>query len=145
MTAATAAASFFGEVFTRTADPVRSRARIARVARLLDSAFVVPGTNLRIGLDPLIGLVPGAGDAVTTAMSAYIVYEAYRAGLPPMAVLRMIVNILIDFVIGAVPVLGDFGNIFWRANRRNLAIFDAFLARRRGGAIIEGSWRRLDR
>lgn len=142
---AVAATSFFNEVFTRSADPVRSRARIARLAQLLDSAFVVPGTSIRIGLDPLIGLIPGAGDAVTTAMSAYIVYEAYRAGLPPIAVLRMILNIVIDLVISAVPVLGDFGDIFWRANRRNLALFDAFLATRRGGAIIEGSWRSLDR
>ncbi len=88
---------------------------------------------------------PAAGDAITTLLSGYIVYEAYRAGLPKSALLRMIANILIDFVISAVPLLGDIGDIFWRANRRNLAIFDDYLARRRGGAIIEGTWRPLDR
>ncbi len=132
-------------VLTRPRDPVASRARIARVANLLDSAIAIPGTGIRVGLDPLIGLIPTAGDAITTLLSGYIVYEAYRAGLPKSALLRMIANILIDFVISAVPLLGDIGDIFWRANRRNLAIFDDYLARRRGGAIIEGTWRPLDR
>lgn len=142
---ATAAADFFSQCFSRSADPVRSRTRIARIARLLDSAYAIPGTNIRLGLDPLIGLIPGAGDTVTTALSAYVVYEAYRAGLPPMLVLRMALNVVIDLIISAVPVLGDIGDIFWRANQRNLAIFDDYLANRRGGAIIEGRWRRLDR
>lgn len=132
-------------VLTRPRDPVASRARIARVANLLDSAIAIPGTGIRVGLDPLIGLIPAAGDAITTLLSGYIVYETYRAGLPKSALLRMIANILIDFVISAVPLLGDIGDIFWRANRRNLAIFDDYLARRRSGAIIEGTWRPLDR
>jgi hypothetical protein len=93
----------------------------------------------------LIGLIPGAGDMMTTALSAYVVYEAHRAGLPAKAVLRMVVNIVIDLIIGTVPILGDIGDIFWRANRRNLAIFDEHLARHSGDAIIEGSWRSLDR
>jgi hypothetical protein len=142
---AAAATSFFSEVFTRSGDPVRSRNRVARIARLLDSALVIPGTKVRFGLDPLIGLIPGAGDAVTTALSAYVVYEAYRAGLPPLLVLRMAVNVVIDLVVGALPILGDIGDVFWRANQRNLKIFDDYLATRRGnGVIIEGSWRRLD-
>jgi hypothetical protein len=142
---AAATANFFNDFFSRSADPVRSRTRIARIARLLDSAYTIPGTRIRVGLDPLIGLIPGAGDAVTTALSAYVVYEAYRAGLPPMAVLRMALNVLIDLIISAVPLLGDFGDIFWRANQRNLAIFDDYLAKRPRGAIIEGNWRSLDR
>jgi hypothetical protein len=143
---AAAATSFFSEVFTRSGDPVRSRNRVARIARLLDSALVSPGTKIRFGLDPLIGLIPGAGDAVTTALSAYVVYEAYRAGLPPLLVLRMAINVVIDLIVGALPILGDIGDVFWRANQRNLKIFDDYLATRRGnGVIIEGSWRRLDR
>ena len=140
-----AATTFFSDYLSRTSDPVRSRNRIARIARLLDSAVAIPGTRIRIGLDPVIGLIPGAGDAVTTALSAYVVYEAYRAGLPPALILRMALNVIIDLVVSAVPVLGDIGDIFWRANLRNLAIFDDYLAKRPGGPVIEGSWRRLDR
>jgi len=140
-----AAATFFGEYFSRSSDPVRSRNRVARIARLLDSAFVIPGTRIRLGLDPLIGLIPGAGDAVTTALSAYVVYEAYRAGLPAALVLRMVINVAIDLIVSSVPFFGDIGDIFWRANQRNLAIFDAYLARRPSGPVIEGTWRRLDR
>lgn len=140
-----ATTTFFSDYLSRASDPVRSRNRIARIARLLDSAIAIPGTRIRIGLDPLIGLIPGAGDAVTTALSAYVVYEAYRAGLPPALVLRMALNVVIDLVVSAVPVLGDIGDIFWRANQRNLAIFDDYLAKRPSGPVIEGSWRRLDR
>lgn len=144
---ATAAASFLKDFFFQPRDAAVSRARIARIARLLDSAYTVPGTNIRLGLDPLLGLIPGAGDAITTLLSFYIVYEAHRGGLPKPALLRMVANIAIDAVVGAVPVLGDFGDIFWRANRRNLAIFDDYLARRPrpAGPIIEGEWRRIDR
>lgn len=138
------AARLFHACFSRSRDPSRSRARIDRIARLLDSAYTIPGTRIRIGLDPLIGLIPGAGDMMTTALSAYVVYEAHRAGLPAKAVLRMVVNIVIDLIIGTVPILGDIGDIFWRANRRNLAIFDEHLARHSGDPIIEGSWRSLD-
>lgn len=140
-----AATTFFSDYLTRTSDPVRSRNRIARIARLLDSAIAIPGTRIRLGLDPIIGLIPGAGDAVTTALSAYVVYEAYRAGLPAALILRMALNVVIDLIVSAVPVLGDIGDIFWRANQRNLAIFDDYLATRPGGPVIEGSWQRLDR
>lgn len=129
----------------RRADPTRSRARVARLARLLDTAITIPGTRIRLGVDPLLGLIPGAGDTITTLMSLYIVYEGYRAGLPRSALLRMAGNVAIDAVIGAVPLLGDLGDIFWRANRRNLAIFDEHLARMPRGSIIEGDWRRIDR
>jgi hypothetical protein len=141
----TTTAQRLGNLFTRPSDPLRSRARIAAVANLLDSAFVIPGTNVRVGLDPLIGLLPIAGDAVTTVLSCYIVYEGHRAGLPKSALLRMAANIAIDAAISNVPVLGDIGDIFWRANQRNLAIFDDYLARRRSGAIVEGKWRAIER
>jgi hypothetical protein len=141
----TTTAQLFSDFFARPSDPVRSRERIARIANLLDTAFVIPGTNIRIGLDPLIGLLPVAGDTVTTLLSCYIVFESHRAGLPKSALVRMAANIAIDAVISAVPVLGDIGDVFWRANRRNLAIFDDYLARRRSGVIIEGNWRSLDR
>lgn len=125
-----ASARLFDGLLFRPVDPVQSRARIAWVARLLDGAFTIPGTPIRFGIDPLIGLIPGGGDTIATALSGYIVYEAYRAGLPREALLRMIVNIVIDLIVGLVPVLGDVADVFWRANQRNLAIFDEHLARR---------------
>lgn len=138
------AADFIRRFFSRPTDALQSRRRVARVARLLDFAFAIPGTGIRVGLDPVLGLVPGAGDAVTTLLSLYVIYEAYRAGLPKSALLRMGANIAIDAIIGAVPLFGDIGDVFWRANRRNLAIFDEHLARMPNGPVIEGDWRRID-
>src|SRR3569833_1150272 len=91
--------------------PPQSRAaRIARIdalATLLDTAFLVPGTNIRFGIDALIGLVPGIGDAITTLMSLYIVREARALGAPRHLIVRLLVNVALDGVVGAVPLLGD--------------------------------------
>jgi hypothetical protein len=110
----------------------RSRAeRIARIdalATLLDTAFVIPGTNIRFGLDALIGLVPGIGDAITTMMSLYIVREARALGAPRFLVARMLTNVAIDGLVGAVPVVGDVFDVAWRANRRNMALLQKHLA-----------------
>jgi hypothetical protein len=112
--------------------PPRSRAdRIARIdalATLLDTAFLVPGTNIRFGIDALIGLVPGIGDAITTLMSLYIVREARALGAPRFLVARMLTNVAIDGVVGAVPLVGDVFDVAWRANRRNMALLQRHLA-----------------
>jgi len=76
-------------------------------ATLLDTALVIPGTNIRFGLDALIGLVPGIGDAVTTAMSLYIDHEAHQLGAPRHVIARMLANVALDGVVGAVPLVGD--------------------------------------
>ena len=89
---------------------------------MLDSQFVLPGTDVRIGLDPIIGLVPGIGDAVSFFVSFYVVERLARLGLPWHARTRMYGNITIDAVVGLVPVLGDVIDVVFRANRRNLAI-----------------------
>ena len=111
--------------------PPRSRAeRIARIdalATLLDSAFLIPGTNIRFGFDALIGLVPGIGDALTTLISLYIVREARALGAPRLLVARMLANVAIDGVVGAVPLLGDAFDVVWRANRRNMALLQKHL------------------
>jgi hypothetical protein len=113
--------------------PPRSRAeRMARLdalAMLLDTAFLIPGTNIRFGFDALIGLVPGIGDALTTIISLYIVREARALGAPRLLIARMLANVAIDGVVGAIPLLGDTFDVAWRANRRNVDLLQKHLAR----------------
>jgi hypothetical protein len=96
--------------------------RLERLARLLDTAIVVPGTNIRFGADAIIGLVPGIGDTITTALSAWIVYEAHKLGVPRRLLARMITNVALDGVVGAVPLAGDLFDVMWRANQRNIRL-----------------------
>ena len=100
----------------------RSVERLRRLAHLLDDRFRIPGTRYRIGLDGLIGLVPGIGDAVTTVLALYIVLEARRLGVPLTKLGRMGLNVGLDAVLGAVPLLGDLFDVAWKANRRNLEL-----------------------
>ncbi len=105
-------------------------ARLDALARLLDTAFVVPGTNIRFGIDALIGLVPGLGDIITTAVSLYIVREARALGASKAIVSRMIFNVAVDGAIGLVPILGDVFDVAFRANRRNVMLLQRHLAAR---------------
>ena len=115
--------------------PARPRTRAERIARiealatLLDTAFIIPGTNLRFGFDALIGLVPGIGDAVTTVVSLWLVKEARALGAPGHLVARMLGNIAIDGLVGAVPLLGDAFDLVWKSNRRNLHLLRGHLER----------------
>jgi hypothetical protein len=113
-------------------------ARIDALSRLLDTAVIIPGTGIRFGLDALIGLVPGIGDAITTAMSLYIVNEARALGAPPLLIARMLVNVALDGVVGAVPLVGDVFDVAFRANRRNLALLRDHLD---GGRAPGFAWR----
>jgi len=111
--------------------------RIDALATLLDTAFILPGTNVRFGLDAIIGLVPGIGDAITTAMSLYIVHEARQLGAPGHVILRMLANVVLDGIVGAVPVVGDAFDVLWRANRRNMRLLQNWLDREgRYGAVF---------
>jgi hypothetical protein len=117
------------------ARPRSRRARIARMdtlATLLDTALVIPGTGVRFGLDALIGLVPGIGDAITTAMSLFIVHEAYQLGAPGHVIARMLGNVALDGMVGAVPLVGDAFDVMWRSNRRNMRLLQEWLAREQG-------------
>jgi len=105
-----------------------SIARARSIARLLDSALRIPGTNIRFGLDPVIGLVPGLGDAAGAVLATYVVLLAARLGAPAAVVLRMLVNIAVDAVAGAVPVLGDLFDVGWKANTRNIELLDRYIA-----------------
>ena len=120
----------------------RSRgARIARIdalATLLDTALVIPGTGVRFGLDALIGLFPVVGDAITTALSLFIVHEAYQLGVPGHVVARMLANVALDGVLGAVPLVGDAFDVLWRANRRNVRLLMEWLEHERHQLAIPG-------
>ncbi|HEV2556059.1 MAG TPA: DUF4112 domain-containing protein [Bosea sp. (in: a-proteobacteria)] len=104
--------------------PARSRAeileRLDAIARLLDSAIRVPGTQVRIGADALLNVIPGVGTVIAKGVSAYLVYEARRHGLPTLTVCRMAGRVGIDLAISAVPVVGWFGDAFYRANLKNI-------------------------
>lgn len=98
------------------------------IARALDTAFRVPGTNMRFGLDALIGLVPGVGDVAGAGVSGYIILVAARLGAPATVLLRMLLNVAVDTAIGAIPLAGDLFDAAWRANTRNTALLERHLA-----------------
>jgi hypothetical protein len=102
---------------------------------------VIPGTQYRFGLDAVIGLVPGLGDAVSAVFSSYLVLQASRLGAPKSVVTRMIANIAIDTVVGWVPLLGDLFDVAWKSNVRNMALLEEHL--RRPAAARAGSRRAL--
>jgi hypothetical protein len=94
----------------------------------LDSSFQVPGTRLRFGWEPVIGLVPVVGDAVGAALSSVLLWTAHRLGVPRIVQARMLVNVVYDTLVGSVPVIGDLYDFFFRSNRRNLDLLERALA-----------------
>jgi Domain of unknown function (DUF4112) len=106
--------------------------RLARLARLLDAEYGIPGTRIRFGIDGLLGLAPGIGDAAGLVLSAYIVIEGWRLAMPGSMIARMIANIAIDAVLGAIPVAGDLFDIAFKANLRNLALVQRHVRRSAG-------------
>ena len=111
--------------------PLDHRQRIdqlRQLQRLLDKAFRIPGTNIRFGWDPVAGLIPWAGDALTALLSCAFLVQAFRMRLPRVVQLRMLLNIAIDLVFGAVPVIGDVTDLVWKANTRNLALLERHAA-----------------
>src|SRR5918999_2546085 len=102
-----------------------ARRRLARLAWLLDNSIPLPGTRFRIGIDAIIGLVPGLGDLLGVLLSSYIVREAARLGAPPSVLTRMAFNVAPEGLVGLVPVVGDVFDAAWKANQRNLVLLDA--------------------
>lgn len=98
---------------------------IKQLARLMDNQFSIPGTNIGIGLDAVIGLVPVAGDLAGGAISLYLIGKAMKHGAPGGLVLRMVANAGIDLAAGSVPLVGDLFDIAWQANRMNVNLLDA--------------------
>jgi Domain of unknown function (DUF4112) len=110
-------------------DVAETRRRLEALARTLDTAFRIPGTSVRIGADAVLNLLPGIGTLAAKGLSSYIIYEARRLGVPRTMMARMIADVGVDFVISAIPVIGWFGDAFYRANSRNIALLIAHLDR----------------
>ena len=102
----------------------RALVALRKWAVLLDSAFQVPGTRWRFGLDPIVGLLPGAGDLVTGFFSVMILVHSVRLRIPKVVIARMMVNTGLDLLTGAVPLLGDLFDAAFKANLRNLALLE---------------------
>lgn len=117
--------------FIKTAAPSSEAAlrRLQTVANLLDSAFVVPGTKQRVGIDAIIGLIPGVGDIATTILSSYIIWEARNLGVSRFALARMMANLGIHAAVGSLPLVGDLFDAFFRVNQRNMRILRSQLQR----------------
>jgi hypothetical protein len=97
---------------------------LRKLSNFLDKSLGVPGTPYSIGLDPIIGLVPGGGDLLTGLLSFYIVFKAAQLGLPRETLVRLVVNILIDVFVGTIPLLGDFFDVVWKANSKNMDLLE---------------------
>lgn len=119
-----------------SADLRRARA----VARVLDTAVGVPGTPIRIGLDAVLGLIPGVGDMIAAGVSGYIVLTAVKRGAPRAIVVRMLANIGIDTILGSVPVIGDLFDVAFKSNIRNVELLERHASQ---PAAVETSSRRL--
>ncbi len=112
-----------------TARDPASLERVRTLARLLDSAVAIPGTQIRVGADSIVGLIPGVGDVIGAVLSGYIVLVATQLGVPASVVTRMLLNIGADTLLGSVPVLGDLFDVAWKSNQKNVALIENHLGR----------------
>ena len=108
-------------------DRHREIERLDAIAHWLDSRFHVPGTNIRFGLDSILGLAPFVGDAAMALPAVYLIARAHLLGAPKTVIARMMMNTGIDFVIGAIPIVGDLFDLSFKANRRNIALLQRHL------------------
>jgi hypothetical protein len=111
---------------------------LRRWSRLMDSAYRLPGTAIRFGWDPIVGLLPGVGDVATSAFAVTILYHAHLLGVPRVVLGRMLLNILVDLVVGVVPFVGDVADIAWKSNSLNLALLERH--QRPGVKPSSGDW-----
>jgi hypothetical protein len=110
------------------ADRARQLQALRTIQRALDERFSIPGTRLRFGWDPIIGLVPWAGDAVTAFVAGAIIVQAHKLGVPRIVQLRMLMNVGLDLLLGVVPFAGDVADFFWKANTKNMALLERHAA-----------------
>ena len=111
---------------------------IRRWQYLLDRAFRVPGTGIRFGWDPIVGLVPWVGDVLTALFACTLIVQAHQMRVPRVVQLRMLINVAVDVLVGLVPFVGDVADIFWKANTRNLALIERHAAEPRPATL--GDW-----
>src|SRR5918992_5449020 len=116
----------------RAVPTAQSTGSLRDLARVLDEAIRIPGTNIRIGLDAILGLIPGGGDVAGGLFSAIIMLQAARAGAPTSVLARMLGNVVIDTAIGSIPLIGDLFDFAWRANTRNVRLFESWRERPAG-------------
>ena len=120
-------------------DAASVRARIEAMERVLERSFTIPGTNFPVGLDAIAGLIPVAGDLITAAMGAWLVWEAKNLGLPNWKLWRMAANVGVDTALGAIPVVGDVFDLAFRSNSKNLRIIKRHLDKHHPATrVIEG-------
>lgn len=105
-------------------------AEVQRLARLLDTRWRIPLTPIRFGVDPVLGLVPGAGDVVAGIISTYVIVKAHRLGVPKSLLIRMAGNVALDTLVGSVPLLGTIFDVFYKASTRNLRLLATHLDER---------------
>jgi len=110
-------------------DPASRTRRVRVLAQLLDNSITIPGTAWKIGLDPIVGLIPGIGDLIGAILSAYIILEAARAEVPGFTLFRMVVNLGLDTLLGAIPAVGDVFDAAWKSNVRNVALLERHLSK----------------
>lgn len=122
------ARSVNGVATDKLVDPEALR-RYGSPARLLDQAFRIPGTSWRFGIDPILGLIPGAGDIVTAILGGYGVLLARQLGAPASVQMRMMLNLVVDGMVGAIPLLGDLFDFAFKAHMRNLALLEHWLSK----------------
>ena len=111
--------------------------RLRSLSHVLDNAIAIPGLGYRVGLDPLIGLLPGGGDLVAGLISIYVIAEAARLGVPAATLGRMGLNILLEVVVGTVPMVGDLFDVVWKANARNVALLERHIRHPRPSRRID--------
>jgi Domain of unknown function (DUF4112) len=106
---------------------------LRRIAELLDNAFQVPGTTYRVGLDPILGIIPGLGDLISPLFTIGMLLQARQLAVPKVVQARMIINVAIDTLVGVVPVVGDLFDFAWKANKKNLALLELHAREERRG------------
>jgi hypothetical protein len=121
-----------------TPDRARQIDLLRRWSRLMDSAYRVPGTTFTFGWDPIVGLIPGVGDLATASFSITVLYRAFRLGVPRVVLVRMVLNIMIDLVVGVVPFVGDLFDVVWKSNTMNMALLERH--ERPGARPTSGDW-----
>lgn len=120
-------------------DPAAVRRRLEAMEQLLERAFTIPGINRQVGLDSIVGLVPGIGDMVTAAMGAWLVWEARNLGMSKFQLARMAANIGVDTAVGAIPFAGDLFDFLYRSNSKNLRIVKKYLDKHHpAGVVVDG-------